>query len=377
MKNIFIIYRSMFTPQGEVHTIGGIENYIMSLIETFKTQQWRTQIVQPAKTSFCLEREDVIINGVTTGIYRGNSKKFALAQWVKQHAKEGDVVIFATDSYAVKIPGLATVGIQHGVSWDKPQTNSSFLGQFVSSLLNHYKYLKFARKSDTLICVDHNFVNWYRTWCSPQAQQIKVIYNFYQQRLATDQLLQKWAQSPQPLKLIIARRFVDYRGIAIIAPVIEKLLNQFEHLEVTFAGEGPLQPLLEKAFAKHPRVTITQYQAQESFHIHQQHHIAVIPTLGSEGTSLSMIEAMAAGCLVISSNVGGLSNLIIDGYNGHLVMPNANEFERVIYRAINDMNQTQQLAINGYESIKHVCSQAQWSRAWVDVIKSLPSKACH
>ncbi|WP_350563863.1 glycosyltransferase family 4 protein, partial [Psychrobacter sp. CAL346-MNA-CIBAN-0220] len=73
-----------------------------------------------------------------------------------------------------------------------------------------------------------------------------------------------------------------------------------------------------------------QYGPNESFSVHKCQHIAIIPTLGSEGTSLSMIEAMAAGCMVISSNVGGLSNLIINGFNGRLVMPNTAEFTQAL-----------------------------------------------
>ncbi|MCC4833561.1 glycosyltransferase family 4 protein [Shewanella sp. 10N.7] len=374
MKNIFIIYRSMFTPQGEVHTIGGIENYIISLIETFHAQGWKTHIVQPAKVNFINEQSGYTINGVNTGLYRGNSKKFALAKWVKQHATSGDIVIFATDSYAVKIKSLTTIGIQHGISWDKPKQNDSLVAQWFSSLLNQYKYLQSARKSDALVCVDHNFVNWYRTWITPKNQYIKVIYNFFQQKLSTEQLNIKWAKTPQPIKIIVARRFVDYRGIKMIAPVIDKLLNQFSNIEVTFAGEGPLKPLLEQTFSADKRVTITQYQANESYSVHQQHHIALIPTLGSEGTSLSMIEAMAAGCLVISSNVGGLSNLIIDGFNGHLVMPNADEFENTISHAICNMSHSQALASRGHESIEQICSQQQWSNAWVGTIETLSNQ---
>ncbi len=371
MKNIFIIYRSMFTPQGEVHTIGGIENYIISLIETFKARGWMTHIVQPAKVSFINEQAGYTINGINIGLYRGNSKKFGLAKWVEKHANTNDIVIFATDSYAVKIKNLTTIGIQHGISWDKPKQSDSLLLQWGASLLNQYKYFQSARKSDALVCVDHNFVNWYRTWVTPKNQYIKVIYNFFQQKLSTTQLNRKWAKTSQPIKIIVARRFVDYRGIAMITPVIDKLLNQFKNIEVTFAGEGPLKPLLDSSFADNDRVTITQYKAHESFLIHQQHHIALIPTLGSEGTSLSMIEAMAAGCLVVSSNVGGLSNLIIDGFNGHLVMPNSDEFERTISQAICNIEHSQKLACRGHESIEEVCSQQQWSNAWIDVIESL------
>ncbi|PMG52451.1 glycosyltransferase family 4 protein [Shewanella sp. 10N.286.52.B9] len=375
MKNIFIIYRSMFTQDGDIHTIGGIENYILNLIRIFKAQGWLTQIVQPSKKTFKINGDGYSVNGIDTGFYRGNSKKYALAKWVKQHATTNDIVIFATDSYAVRMTNLSTVGIQHGVSWDKPRRTNTSAFQFISSLLNHYKYLQYARKSDALVCVDHNFVNWYRTWLDTENKYIRVIYNFFNEKLTTKQIIDKWQLPPQIIKIIIARRFVDYRGIDMIAPVIQRLLQQFSNIEVTFAGEGSLQPKLEHMFATHNRVTITQYQAQDSFLIHQQHHIALIPTLGSEGTSLAMLEAMAAGCLVISSNVGGLTNIILNGYNGHMVMPNAQEFESTISQAITNMEQSKTFAIHGYNSIEQICSVEQWGKSWVEVIEQLSHKA--
>ena len=49
--------------------------------------------------------------------------------------------------------------------------------------------------------------------------------------------------------------------------------------------------------------------------------IVLIPTKAAEGTSLSCLEAMASGRAVIAGCVGGLSDLIVDGYNGLLLRP--------------------------------------------------------
>jgi glycosyltransferase involved in cell wall biosynthesis len=54
--------------------------------------------------------------------------------------------------------------------------------------------------------------------------------------------------------------------------------------------------------------------------------VVIIPSLYSEGTSLSAIEGMASGKPVITSNVGGLNDLIIDGYNGLIRRPRSDEF---------------------------------------------------
>ncbi|WP_420491566.1 glycosyltransferase [Neobacillus drentensis] len=47
--------------------------------------------------------------------------------------------------------------------------------------------------------------------------------------------------------------------------------------------------------------------------------------LGSEGTSLSLLEAMAAKCAEIATNVGGMTNIILDNYNGLIINPDESE----------------------------------------------------
>ena len=49
--------------------------------------------------------------------------------------------------------------------------------------------------------------------------------------------------------------------------------------------------------------------------------VVVIPSVATEGTSLSCLEAMASGRPVMAGWVGGLSNLIIHEYNGLLLHP--------------------------------------------------------
>lgn len=364
----------MFDDKGQLTTLGGIENYILGLAAAFEQQQWQTHLVQPAKNSFNTHHGSIVVHGVNTGLLRGNLKKYALSHYVKKLAsKEHDIVIFATDTYAAKMPEYKTIGIQHGISWDKPKSQTNYFFQLVSSFTTQLKYLSHASKNNALVCVDHNFVNWYRTWCNVEAKQIKVIYNFYNEKISLSEFEQKWDLNhlSSPIRIIISRRFVKYRGIKLIAPVMKKLLAVYDNIEVCFAGEGPLKPYLQTLFNNAPRVSITQYEPNESFEFHKKFHIAVIPTLGSEGTSLSMIEAMAAGCAIVSTNVGGLSNLIINGYNGLLTMPSANELENAIETCINQISQSKQLALKGIESIEKTCAKTTWDQDWIGFIKQL------
>ncbi len=165
MPNIYIIYRSMYNKNGVLTAIGGIENYIVNLAEILSNYGFNCHLVQPSKDAYSVQTEHMNIHGVNTRFFRGNLKKHALANWVKKHAnKQKDIVIYATDSYSVNLKGYKQIAIQHGVSWDKPRKNKNIFSQFISSLLNQLKYLSYIKNNSTLVCVDHNFINWYRTW---------------------------------------------------------------------------------------------------------------------------------------------------------------------------------------------------------------------
>ena len=160
MPNIYIIYRAMFDQSGTMHTIGGIENYILSLCDVFTRQGWPCHIVQPAKKAFTLTTPQYTIHSVTTGLYRGNLKKIALANWVSENAdKNNDIIIFATDSYSVKMPDYKTLAIQHGISWDKPRAAKSAISQYCSYLKKHTAYLIQERIYALLICINMLVIN--------------------------------------------------------------------------------------------------------------------------------------------------------------------------------------------------------------------------
>ncbi|MDZ7871493.1 MAG: glycosyltransferase family 4 protein [Rheinheimera sp.] len=372
---LYVIYRQFYVPEtGQLH-LGGIENYILALSELFLLQGYQVIVLQPARQCFVASYAGIEIRGIDCRGYHGNRKKLALFQAARQDFDRiADWLIFATDSYFVPSDLPRSIAIQHGVSWDKPGKGSGLLATVKSWLLQR-KYLSYVRQCRDLVCVDHNFINWYRTLrdMSP-LQRWTVIPNFCLELASHTQIQRKWPAAG-PLRLLIARRFVDYRGIPLASRVVQTLLQRYPQLQVSFAGDGPLLPALQQQFADEPRVRIFCYEPAESLMVHMQHHLVLLPSVGSEGTSLSLAEAMAAGCAVVTTNVGGLSNMVLDQHNGLICMPDEAELVQRLSQLIEAPDKAEKLALMAWQTAQQSFSKSRWQQDWLQVLANIRQRS--
>jgi len=87
-------------------------------------------------------------------------------------------------------------------------------------------------------------------------------------------------------------------------------------------GDGALRPRLEhytRELGIADRVTFTGWR-RDLPRIYVDLDVLVVSS-DNEGTPVSVIEAMAAGCPVVATHVGGLPDVISDGETGYLVPP--------------------------------------------------------
>lgn len=80
--------------------------------------------------------------------------------------------------------------------------------------------------------------------------------------------------------------------------------------------------------------------------------IFILPSL-VEGFSLTVLEAMASGCAVISTNCGGTDEYIVDGENALFVpIKDSISIEKKVLALSLDENLTNKLAKNGQITAK-------------------------
>ena len=151
--------------------------------------------------------------------------------------------------------------------------------------------------------------------------------------------------------------------------VAKELLRTAANVSFTFAGDGSDREWIAEQFRDCPRVTVQKYPSDAMHAVHLKHDISVVPSLGSEGTTLSVVEAMGAGCVVVASPVGGITNMVIDGFNGLLVAPTTQDVSERLRELLNNRNERIRLAETGYQTASSAFSIASWKRQWRRVLE--------
>nr|WP_261771746.1 glycosyltransferase family 4 protein [Paenibacillus xylanexedens] len=181
---------------------------------------------------------------------------------------------------------------------------------------------------------------------------------------------------PRPIRILYPRRISSERGIIPMMLAADKLLGAFPDVEVEFAGELVEGSTVGRAFRywqrTHPhtaRIYQHTYDFKDIRDAYHQADIVVIPTLFSEGTSYACLEAMSCGLPVIASNVGGLNDLIQDGFNGLLVPPGEQALTAALIRLVQDRSERERLGIYARETALSY-DLSIWRSRWSRVLES-------
>ena len=368
MKRVARILYDRYLDASGNRYIGGVESYIKALSEILRECGYVVYIYQYSDEMFIRERECCVIFGIS-GKHNSNTLLNYIECNDKPNYKE-DLLIFATDLGIVKNKYKHCLSIQHGIAWDINTDNTvsdlkNVLTVFKGALRTLRKYQRY-KWCNNIVCVDYNFLNWYRTQIAHVDATLYIIPNF-----ASTSVTNHRRSGNSPLSIVFARRLVDYRGTKLYAEAINDVSAKYPEVLFTIAGDGPDEKWLRQHVGKLNNVVFTKYRAEDSVEFHSKFDIAVVPTKGSEGTSLSLLEAMAAGCAVIATNVGGLTNVILDEYNGLMTSPDVTDIRDAIIRLIEDKELRNYLSEKARETVSRAFSYEKWKRSWVKVIRQI------
>ncbi len=158
------------------------------------------------------------------------------------------------------------------------------------------------------------------------------------------------------IKLLWVRSFSKLYNPTLAVKLLKSLREQGQQASLCMIGPDNDGSLIEtKQLAKklNLNVEFTGKLTKEQWHEKSQEFNVFINTTNVDNTPVSVIEAMALGLPVISTNVGGMPFLINNEVDGILVEPNNIEaFKNSILNLIRNKKATDQIAANARKKVE-------------------------
>lgn len=364
MRKAIIVFSRLYDFGQDRYEIGGIETYIRNLCPVLIDCGLEAHVVFPGGRSVEILRDGMHLHSLVGDSETPARKLVRTAESVG--AVDRDLLIFGTSSLVCRTRFAKTIGIQHGVYWDVEQFHGRPVASrgitFALSAAQALRQLRFHSLVSNMVCVDLNYVNWMRSLTAGSRLPYTYIPNFAELVDPSERI------QDGKVRIIFARRFEEVRGCRQLIQVLPRVLFEHPEVELTIAGRGSLDSEIHSCFDGNPQVKFTVYDATDSVRFHQKFDIALVPSVGSEGTSLSLLEAMSAGCAAIATDIGGMSNIIIDGYNGLIIRPTESDLYAAINQLVEDQRLRLRISSEGKKTIIAAFSREIWAKKWVAAV---------
>jgi len=360
-----IMAPQFFDLEGNTMFLGGAERYAIELAHLIQGYYGAPVcFYQAGKGEWIRSCAGFVVRSIDTGgsVESFNERYHALVRPV-------GLTIYLSFYYAYPHCHPNSVGISHGVFWDHPsfQGANGTLSGVVANVLGAIRNL------EQVVSVDTNTINWVRATCAGNAPKMRHIPNFVDYALfSAGSHARSEGGTCNEGRIVVTypRRLYAPRGFWAMVEIVPELLDRHPGLEFHLVGQAdPREAEAAKDLVNSfpDRVKWYQLPIERMPEAYAASDIAVIPTLYAEGTSLSCLEAMAAGNAVVATNVGGLPELIQDRFTGLLVEPSTKAIREAIETLVVDSTLRGQLQERAREAAKSF-DIAVWRHKWLEVL---------
>ncbi|MCM3628006.1 glycosyltransferase family 4 protein [Paenibacillus glycanilyticus] len=341
---------------------GGLERYVDLLCRAVKELGLTPVVYQLTY----YEPFDTVYEGVRVRGWPFDAHRITEAFELMAESAEGLLIYASCIWHPIRYrPG--SIGICHGINWDTPSLaaeTKAAIGQHIHQAL---------RQLDRLVSVDSHF----QTYCRAVGEfEDPASITLLPNPVDTSWFVPR-KDRPSPdgeIRVLYPRRLSYERGLVTMMLSADELLSRYPSVTVEFAGElidGSMMAavfgLWHEAHPHRDRIIHRTYTFETIREAYHQADIAVIPTLFSEGTSLSCLEAMSCGLPVVATNVGGLNDLVVNGMTGRLTPPSAEAITPAISELIEQPRLRRRLGAAARRAAL-TFDQARWLAEWKAII---------
>jgi glycosyltransferase involved in cell wall biosynthesis len=352
---------------------GGAERYLLDLNQVCASMGVPLTIFQYGNYPWMRRFKNLDVVSLSRGGH--NTEVFSLEcvrkfnrLFYEQIAERSLVNIYSAFFEAWTLAASPSIGISHGVAWDSPSNHFESGSHFWET---NRRFIEGGKVCDMLVSVDTNTANWFQTIDYTIGHKVKVVPNYVD--LEEFKPRNDFIQEREKIVIVYPRRLYEARGLYIVLDIIDNILSKYPFVEFHFVGKGFEQDTVhvQKKQEQWPgKVKWYWLDPDDMPNAYKEADIALIPTLYSEGTSLSCLEAMASGNAVIATRIGGLTDLVINNYNGFLIDPDSHSLEKSIEDLLLDRNKLTDFKKRGL-AVAAAFSKKQWLEKWKDILQPI------
>ena len=155
-------------------------------------------------------------------------------------------------------------------------------------------------------------------------------------------------EEDNPVIVLSTGRLARQKGFKYLISAAARIIEEQPHVYFFLAGQGKLEAEIRNQIIQHgiERNFILLGFVEDIHPLLKSADIFVFSSL-YEGMPNSILEAMANGLPVVSTNVNGIAELIEQGINGFTVSPGAeHELAETLRHVINNREETKKIGLN-------------------------------
>lgn len=156
-------------------------------------------------------------------------------------------------------------------------------------------------------------------------------------------------------RLLFVGTWIDHKGIYYLAEAFELVLQEIPEARLTIAGCLEPEERVRRCFSAsaQPSLEVWPFVSRAEIpSIYAEHEVFVLPSL-MEGMPLVLLEAMASGLPIVTSESSGMTDLVEDGHDGLFVIPgDTGSLVRAITKLCRDAELRQRLGKAAQEKMR-------------------------
>lgn len=303
--------------------IGGLQQVVVNLCRSINKEKFHISVVcMRSLGEFAGEVRDLGIQVYHLPQKENGTNYFAfvhLARLLKEKKIEiihtHNTQPFVEGTIAAKLAGVKTI-VHTEHARDFPDKKRYMLAEFFASL--------FANK--VVGVSDHTVRNLYKFEKISLKKLIKIENGIcgekFQGQIDKAKKKNELEITVKGPVIGVGVRLTDQKGISFLLQAMPTVIRAFPEVLLIIAGKGLLEYQLKKeCFEIGINHNVRFLGPRTDIHeLLQVFDLYVLPSIW-EGLPMVLLEAMAAGCPIVATDVGGVSDAVKNGINGSLVRP--------------------------------------------------------